>query len=214
MTEPETWYSSRRSILVVPVLSFAGMFVAIFSIRSWPWIITGAPTDHLTARLPSVMFGLVVSAVLWGFGYIRRWTQAIGVVGTAVGAHAIEQYLDPHIPQRVYPGWGLDGLGARTGFFSWEVAIRFFFVASILFAVSLWMSECRPRAVAQLFVSISVAAIGSAVFALMDDWSVRVHWRLVFNGEPLGLLWQTTLAAFLGIALWISVPPDRTQSGL
>jgi hypothetical protein len=208
MTEPETWFSSRRSILVVPVLSFAGMFVAIFSIRSWPWIITGAPTDHLTATLPSVMFGLVVSAVLWGFGYIRRWTQAIGVVGTAVGAHAIEQYLDPRIPQRVYPGWGLDGLGARTGFFSWEVAIRFFLVASILFAVSLWMSECRPRAVALLFVSISVAVVGSAVLAMMDARA-----DIIFNGRTLGLLWQPTLAAFLGIALWMSVPPDRTQSG-
>ena len=63
----ETSSTSRTSILVVPVLSIVGLLSAIFTLPFWFTFSTEYQSEFLFALLQSLILGLAVSAVLWGF---------------------------------------------------------------------------------------------------------------------------------------------------
>jgi len=44
--------------------------------------------------------------------------------------------------------------------------------------------------------------LGSVAIGFLDAWAQREKAALAFSGQPLWLVWQPTLAAFLGVAIW------------
>jgi hypothetical protein len=194
----ETRSTSRTSMLVVPVLSVVGLLSAIFTLRFWFTFSTEYQSEFLFALLQSLILGSAVSAVLWGFEYIQRWTKLIAVVAATVGAHSLERFLDPHLPQRTLLCWECPS----TSSFTTRVAIQFFLVSSIVFIASVGLIEPRPKVRWILLTSLASSMLGSVAIGFLDAWAQREKAALAFNGQPLWLLWQPTLAAFLGVAVW------------
>jgi hypothetical protein len=194
----ETSSTSRTSILVVPVLSIVGLLSAIFTLPFWFTFSTEYQSEFLFALLQSLILGLAVSAVLWGFEYIRRWTKFIAVVAAIVGAHSLERFLDSRLPQQTLLCWDC----SSTSSFTTKVAIHFFLVSSIVFIASVGLIEPRPKVHWILLTSLASSMLGSVAIGFLDAWAQREKAGLAFNGQPLWLLWQPTMAAFLGVAVW------------
>jgi hypothetical protein len=208
MEEPRSY--SRTSILIVPILAVVGLLSPIFTLGFWFTFTSEYQGKYLFPLLQSLILGEAVSAVLWGFGYIRRWITFIGVVAAVIAAHLLEQFLDPRLPQQTLPCWDC----LSVSFFTSEVAIRFFIASSIVFVASLGLIEPRPKVPWILIESVGSSMLGSVALGIFDAWGKS---GLVFNGTPLWLLWQPTMATFLGVAVWagsLSSPTSLQVSSL
>jgi hypothetical protein len=194
--EQNRW-STRKSILILPVLAFAGLLSSAFALPFWFPLTRGNQSKYLFPTLQSLILGLTACAVLWGFGYIRNRTKFIGITAVVVAAHLVEQFLDPRLPQQALPCWEC----SSTSLFTPEVAIRFFLVGSMLFIGVLNLIEPRPKLPWIVLSCLGSAGLGSLAIGLCDAWASRTHAQLALNGEPLGILWQLTMAPFLGVAV-------------
>lgn len=203
--------SIYNSIFIVPVLAIAGLLSSIFMLPFWFPLTNGNQNKFLFPSLESLLLGATISAVLWGFGYVKKWTKSIGVIAIVVAAHWIEQLLDRSLPQQTLPCWDCPS----TSLFVSEVAIRFFIVSSIVFVVVLNLVEPRPKLPLVLLSFLGSAMLGSLVIGICDAWALREHMQLVLNGEQPGILWQITMATFLGVAVWTAgflSPPSYADS--
>jgi hypothetical protein len=200
---------SRPSFLIfVPVLAFVGFLSAILTMRFWYIFTSEYQNEYLWLLLQSVILGLAISTVLWGFRLIRTRVNFICVVAAVVAAHSLEKILDARLPERTYRCWDCD----PTGFFSMGVAIRFFLVSAIVFVVTLGLLEPRPKARVLLLASAAGSLLGSVAMGVFDKWLQWTHDDIVFDGRPLSPLWQPTLAASIGIAVWVSSFVRRTPA--
>jgi hypothetical protein len=197
------------SFALVPALGAAGLFAALVALPlDFPYS-KEYQNEYLTAFLESTILGLASASVLCYFRLLRSWLKLLGVVGTIVGAHLLERALDPRLPQPVIPCWDC----SPTSHFSTEVAIRFLLVGGTVFTFCLGFIEPRPKLAWLFLLSAGSSFLGAWAIGFLDAQAQWAHAALVFNGIPLGLLWQPTLAVFLGIATSASgfVGPASTQ---
>ncbi len=197
------------SFAIAPMLAAAGLFSALVALPlDFPYS-KEYQNEYLTAFLESSILGLTSTSVLCYFRLLRTWLKLLGVVGTVVGAHLLERALDPRLRQSVIPCWDC----SPTSHFSTAVAIRFLLVGGVVFTLCLGFIEPRPKLTWLFILSGGSSFSGALAMGFLDAQAQWAHAALVFNGTPLGLLWQPTLTTFLGIATSASgfVGPASTQ---
>jgi hypothetical protein len=191
--------SSHPSFAIVPALAFAGLFSVLITLPfDFPFF-SLYHSDYLPRLVESATFGLASASALHYFQILRTWTRFLAVVGTFVVAHVLEQVVDPYLPSQATRCWDC----TPTSFFTTDVALRFLLVSGVIFIVCIGVIAPRPKLASLLLASIGSACLGSVAMGFLDSRSQWAHMSLVVNGRPLGVLWQPTLAFFLGLAVWV-----------
>jgi hypothetical protein len=182
---------------LVPALTLAGFVSAIFTdFIWWPSIVAGNKSEVLYVVLASISFGLALGAVVWFYSLVQSWKILACLVAVTVTFHLLELQAETHAGTRL--GGYIDISFASN--IEPLVAVTSFGVAAVLYIV--WILLTSPRCE---IASGVVLAVGSAFLAAVTVTAIhgtqRGAWISFLTGKPLGLVWQTVLACFLGIAL-------------
>lgn len=182
----------------IPFLTLAGFLSTIFT-DGFIWFpsIVAFHSDYWFELLASLSFGLTLAGVLWFYRQIWSWKSVVALTAVTVGIHLLDLFANRYFPPRLRDYLEFPLLGSIPP----EVAIRCFVVALILFVgygvlVSPKSSVLRVAAVAPLCAGLA------AITVAFVDGTQRGAWISFLIGNPLGLVWQTTLAFFLGVVLW------------
>jgi hypothetical protein len=146
--------------------------------------------------LAGIAFGLSLAAVLWLYRQLESWLKVSIFVAIILAAHLPVLFASRYLP----PRFRTYGYFALLGDITPEVAIRCFVVAFFLIAASLVLVSPRSKALRIGTISVACSAMAAMVVAFVDS-TQRSAW-MSSRGNTLEFLWQTTLAFFLGIAIW------------
>jgi|ERR1044071_1295387 hypothetical protein len=183
---------------VMPLLMVAGLVSALeteMSILRSEY--NGGGNLTSTVLLSGLCLGLTIITALWFYRRIQSWTSAALLVVMMVVANCSPLFYK-YVPSAFYQDKDLPLLGT-TALYLFAFIFPSCFVAFIGFALVL----LPPRkALRTLPMAIFSAGLATLTFALIVDLQ-RGAWFSFWSAEPLGLLWQNTLASFLGLSLWL-----------
>jgi hypothetical protein len=196
----------------IPSLTLIGFFSGIFAfIFIWLLPYSGTQTgssEYVLQFLASLSFGLSLAAVLWYYRHIQSWIVLAALLATTVAVHLLELFADRFIPSRYRDSVDVPLLGSITP----EVVLRCFLVCFVLFAAFLLLTSPKRKDLRLLLIALTCAISAAITVGFLDGLESGGMIKIL-TGRSLELLWQTALAFFLGIALWvkhISFPAPST----
>jgi hypothetical protein len=211
----KTAAGARIDWIFVAFLTFAGFVSSIYT-DGFIWFLSfiGLLSDYWFVILASISLGLTVAAVLWFYRQIWSWKKVAVLTFVTVAVHLLELIADKYLPPRLLEYWQFPLLGSIRP----EVAVRYFVVAFILFAACAVLVSPKSKALRAALVALACSSLAAITVAYIDG-TQRGAWISFLTGNTLDLVWQTTLAFFLGIALWAnqfrfySATPGISQDG-
>jgi hypothetical protein len=178
-------------------LAFAGVVSGIYtSFFIWFLAAFWLNSEFWFEFLAGIAFGLSLAAVLWFYRQLQSWLKVSIFVAIILAAHLPVLLSSKYLPSRFRTYGYFPLLGDITP----EVAIRSFVVAFILIAASLVLVSPKSKTLRITTISLACSAMAATVVAFVDSMQ-RSAW-MSSRGNTLEFLWQTTLAFFLGIAIW------------
>jgi hypothetical protein len=194
----ETTAGARIGWTFIALLTFAGFLSGIHADWFiWFLSILGLGSEYWFVFLGSISLGLTLAAVLWFYRRIWSWWKVVALTAITVAAHLLELFANRYLPTRFRDYRELPMLGSITP----EVAIRCFVVAFILFVAFGVLVSPKSKGLRIAPVALACSSLAAITVAYVDG-TQRGAWFSFFFGNTLGLVWQTTLALLLGIALW------------
>lgn len=202
----------RISWVFIAFLTFVGFLSGIYTIRFAS--IISLRGDYWFDLLASISLGLGFAAVLWFYHQIWSWKKVVALTGVTAAVHLLgllaNGYLPPYPPQY--------GELSLLGAIAHEAVIPCFLIAFIVFTACLFLVSPKSRGSRVVIVTLVCSSL-AAITVACADWTQRDSLVSIWTAHSLGPIWQTTLAFFLGIALWVnqssfhSVAPGITQHG-
>jgi hypothetical protein len=183
---------------VVPLLTLAGTVSALqteFSIITSE--LNGGGNLTTTVLLGGLCLGLTIVTALLLYKSITSWASAASLVAVMVVANCPPLFWQ-WVPSSFHQDKDLPLLGTT------ELVNFVFFLPACLvaftgFALVLFPARKSLRTVP---IAIAFAILATLTFVYIVDREPDA-WSLLFTTKELGLLWQPTLAFFLGLSLWV-----------
>lgn len=183
---------------VIPLLTVAGLVSALeteLSILRSQY--NGGGNLTSTVLLGGVCMGLTIATALWFYRCIQSWRSAALLIAVMVVANCSSLFYQ-YVPRSLYQDKQLPLLGTT------ELDIFAFILPSCLVAFIGFALVLLPvrKALRTVPMAIFSAGLASLIFVFIVNLQ-RGDWFSIWSAEPMGLLWQTTLAFFLGLSLWL-----------
>lgn len=192
---------------VIPLLTVAGLVSSLeteISILRSQY--NGGGNSTSTVLLGGLCMGLTIATALWFYRCIQSWTSAALLVAVMVIANCCPLFYK-YVPTSLYQDKQLSLLGT-TKLYLFAFIFPSCLVAFIGFALILLP---RSKALLTVLMAISSAGFATLTFVFIVNLQ-RGAWFSIWSDEPLGLLWQNTLAFFLGLSLWLGQITIRAGS--
>lgn len=181
----------------IPLLTLMGFISGIYTHSIWFLAFYWLNNEYLYVFLASVSFGLFLLSVLWFYRKVSSWKIFVSLVGLTGAVHFFDLFAGMHAPQSFWNYIDLPLLGTIRP----EIAGRCFLSSFILFTGFLSLSSPKRKGLRVVLTALGCSALAAVSIAFVDG-TQRGAWFSFWTGNTLDLLWQTTLALFLGIALW------------
>jgi hypothetical protein len=183
---------------ILPLLTVAGLVSSLETeisiLRSQH---NGGGNSTSTVLLGGLCLGLSIVTALGFYKRIQSRTSAALLISVIVVANCSPLFYQ-YVPRSLYQDKQLPLLGT-TELDLFAFIFPSCLVAFIGFALVLLPARKVLRTVP---VAIFSAGLATLTFAFIVDLQ-RGAWFSLWSTEPLGLLWQNTLAVFLGLSLWL-----------
>jgi hypothetical protein len=182
----------------IPFLTLAG-FLSGFYADGFIWFgsIVELGSEYWFEFLASISLGLTLAAVLWFYWQMWSWKKVAALVAVTVAAHLLELLANGYLPVSLRQYLEIPMLGSIIP----EVAIRCIVVTFILFTASILLVSPKSKGLRVALVALACSSLAAITVAYVDG-TQRGAWFSLLRGNTLAYVWQTTLAFFLGIALW------------
>jgi hypothetical protein len=181
----------------IPLLTFMGFLSGIYTDLIWFLAFYWLKSEYLFVLLASVSLGLSLLAVLWFYKQISSWKIFASLAGLIVTVHFFDLFAGMHMPQSLRNYVDLPFLGTISP----EIISRCSLSSFILFAGFLALASPKCKGLRVVLPALGCSALAAVTVAFVDG-TQRDAWVSFWTGKTLGLLWQITLAFFLGIAIW------------
>jgi len=178
-------------------MSFAG-FVSGICTFGFIWFLSYVryKSDFMFVALASLSFGLSLVAVLWFFRRVHNWSVAVWLVASVLAAHALTEYALIALPRRLLGELDVARIQTLTS----HIVVLCFAASLIMFTAFLLLVSPLCRRIWVFPIGFFCAAAAALTVGFIDG-AQRGAWFSIWVGMPLLLLWQLSLAFFLGVAL-------------
>jgi hypothetical protein len=187
---PEIPESAKIGWGFIILLTFAGFLSGVYTLVFIFFLISVWLKGNLWfLLLGSASFGLSLAAAFWFSGKIRSWWRFSVLTCVIITAHLVGLVPIDHLPQRVVQHFDHGPLRA----------LPVFVVTLMLFVAAPLVIFPKRSVLRVVLVGLMCSTVGT--LTLVSGIVTTAHDPRVFLFLPLGILWQTTLAGLLGIAL-------------
>jgi hypothetical protein len=183
---------------VIPRFIFAAMLSTAYMIIALQKSELQEGTNRIIAvLLGGFCLGLLMVTTLWFYERMESWKSAALLVAIMAIVNC-SSLFDKYIPQSLHQDKDLPLLGtAELDHFV------FFFPTCLIAFIGFALVLLRWRnALRTVPVAIVSAVIATLTFVYIVEQQ-RGSWVSPLSAEGLGILWQITLAFFLGLSLWV-----------
>ena len=192
---------------VIPLLMVAGLVSSLeteISILRSQY--NGGGNSTSTVLLGGLCMGLTIATALWFYRCIQSWASATLLVAVMVVANCSSLFYR-YVPRSLYQDKQLSLLGTT------KLDLFAFIFPSCLVAFIGFALILLPRSKTLWTVLMATFSAGFATLTFVFIVNLqRGAWFSIWSDEPLGLLWQNTLASFLGLSLWLGQVTIRAGS--